>query len=76
MLAFLVPEETVQTNLFDYADTEKTRELMKTMDMLNERLGRNTLILGSSGLSKDWKTRADFYSAPYTTDWLSLINAK
>lgn len=73
MLSFLRPEDSVQTDLFTHADTEKAKQLMETLDKLNDRFGRDTLVLGSSGFKRDWSTQANNRSPRYTTAWNDLM---
>jgi DNA polymerase V len=66
----------LQSDLLNAPDSEEIIALMKTLDSLNHRFGRETLKLGSSGLNPDWKTQARMKSAHFTTDWNDLLKVK
>ncbi|MCF0049568.1 Y-family DNA polymerase [Dyadobacter sp. LJ53] len=76
MLSFLRPEGSVQDDLFSHGDTEQAKVLMKTLDELNRRYGRDTLALGSAGFKRDWGTRAHNRSPQYTTSWSDLMSVR
>ncbi|KQS32737.1 Y-family DNA polymerase [Dyadobacter sp. Leaf189] len=73
MLSFLRLEGSVQGDLFCYGDTERTKALMQTIDNLNNRYGRDTLVLGSAGFKRNWGTRINNRSPQYTTSWTDLM---
>jgi DNA polymerase V len=69
----LVPEASVQGDLWTEADAPARKELMAAMDALNHRFGRGTLAFGGSAKEAAWHLRRDHASAPYTTDWRHLV---
>ncbi|MCE6989010.1 Y-family DNA polymerase [Dyadobacter sp. CY323] len=73
MLSFLRPEDSVQDDLFSCGDSERAKVLMQTLDKLNNRYGRETVVLGSAGFKRDWGTRVDNRSPQYTTSWTDLM---
>ena len=74
ILLGLTPVGEKQLSLFDKSEKDKTRsgELMKVMDTINHRYGRETIQLASSGIAKKWQMKADYKSPSYTTDWNEL----
>lgn len=76
ILLDLMPEETVLPDLFLPPLDPKRRHLMKTVDALNARFGKNTLFYGAMGTNPQWKMRSDKCSRHFTTSWSSLAIAK
>lgn len=66
MLNDLVLEEDRQRTLFD-AENPKSRAMMATLDKINERFGKKTMVLASEGMKHTWKVRSDHQSPKYTT---------
>jgi DNA polymerase V len=73
MLLDLMPAVSASAGLFDKPDDEKSIARMRTMDRINARYGRDTLILGATGRRRAWKLRRDFLSPCYTTKWEDLL---
>jgi len=75
MLLDLVPDTFVQSTLDwdDQVHEQRDRtKLMKAMDEVNDRFGKRTVLLGSSGLSKGeqtWAMRQLRRTPNYTTCW-------
>ena len=67
----LVPEERVQTNLFDSVDREKSRRLMQVIDAVNARLN-SPLRWAAEGLNQPWQVKFNRRSNRYTTRWDEL----
>lgn len=65
--------DAVQAGLFHAADSDVRRELMASLDGLNQRYGRGTVVFASSGIQKAWRLRSDHKSAAYTTRWADLL---
>jgi len=51
---------------------------MSVVDSLNNKKGREVLLLGSRLRSKEWQSREDVRSPAYTTRWseLALVKSK
>jgi DNA polymerase V len=70
MLSGIVQRGQVQMNLFHSSrEGEKELALMKTVDAVNRRWGRGTLIHASSGFSRPWWMKQTRRSARFTTSW-------
>jgi len=49
--------------------------LMRTLDQINARWGRGTLVSGAEGKRLDWPMRRNRMSPSYTTQWHELMTA-
>ncbi|MBF0588601.1 MAG: Y-family DNA polymerase [Magnetococcales bacterium] len=75
ILLDLHPEENYQATLFsDLEKRQRSERLMKTVDLLNSRLGRGAIRFGAEGIGDNpvWKTSARRKSPAYTTCWKEL----
>ena len=73
MLLDLHPAAKVQEGLFDKADDPRRVALMRTVDRLNLRFGRDTVSFAAAGRQRPWKLRRELLSPCYTTDWDELL---
>jgi DNA polymerase V len=71
MLSGLVPDETLQGNLFLEKQNSK-RGLMTMLDNINFSMRNDVLKFAASGTSRDWKMRMEMRSPRYTTRWDEL----
>ncbi len=70
----IIPNNSIQQNMFDNSNRQKTEKLMNTLDKINQKLGRDTVRLSSQGVSKrEWKLRQESLSPSYTTNWTQLL---
>ena len=69
----LQPDTRRQGVLFD-AGRDRVRSVaaMAALDALNERFGRDTVHLGSSGLVRRWAMLSENRTPRYTTSWTEL----
>jgi DNA polymerase V len=67
MLMDICSEDAVQGSLFDKIDRKKHQRLMKAMDSINDRYGRNTLKFACMGDGKAWKIKQERLSPCWTT---------
>lgn len=73
----LVPEDGVQTHLWDHPDREREQRLMAALDAVNTRFGPGTLRPAAAGFTrKPWQMRAGQRSPAYTTSWAALPVAR
>ncbi len=70
------PDNQIQTSLFDSIDRGKHNNLMKTMDMINNKYGKNTIRLAALGCGRRLKMRQEKISPFYTTRWEDIITVK
>lgn len=73
MLMDLQPDTRRQGVLFD-AGRDRTRSVaaMAALDALNERFGRDTVLLGAAGLLRRWAMLSENRTPRYTTSWAEL----
>lgn len=71
-LTGLVPETSIQQNLFVRTDTFKQKKLMESVDALNQRFGKETLTYAGAGISKEWSVKKEFISKKFTTSLKDL----
>lgn len=72
MLTGLSPASMQQQNLFVPAENIQNKSLMKALDRVNDRWGRDVLRYGSSGLAREWSMKQTRKSPAYTTCWAEL----
>ncbi|HHW13040.1 MAG TPA: Y-family DNA polymerase [Firmicutes bacterium] len=67
------PEERVQGSLFDRVDRAKHAAVMREMDAINAKYGRDTIKVAAQGLGGRWRLRQERLSPCYTTRWSDII---
>jgi DNA polymerase V len=72
MLSGLVPDDSVQGNLFAPPAQNQHRFLMHTVDNINFSMRDDAVKFGSSGTDKNWKMRQELRSGRYSTRWEDL----
>lgn len=63
----IVPDNSVQTGLFDSVPRERHDRIMNVMDSLNNKYGRDHVKIGSQGFGRKWKLRQEKLSPCYST---------
>ncbi len=69
----LIPEKNVQLGLFDKADRERNKKLMRTYDVINAKFGRDMVKYAAQGFDNQWKLRQEKLSPCYTTDIAQVL---
>ena len=72
MLSGIVPDTSIQSNLFVPPSKNSRRFLMNALDNINFSMRDDVVKFASSGLSRDWKMRREFRSPRYTSRWDEL----
>lgn len=72
MLSGIVPDTSVQSNLFVPAAQNNKRFLMNTLDNINFSMRDDIIKFASSGINKNWKMRQEYHSPRYTTRWKEI----
>jgi len=72
MLSGIVPDESIQGNLFLTENKNCERKLMDIIDNVNFSQRDDVLKFASSGTARDWKMRQELRSGRYTTRWEEL----
>jgi DNA polymerase V len=77
MLTGLSPGSRQQLNLFASSEESGNESVMKALDQVNDRWGRDMLRYASSGLIREWSMKQTRKSPAYTTSWgeLPVANA-
>ncbi len=75
-LSALVPDASIQGNLFEGPGEGARRKLMDMVDNINFSQRDDVLKFAASGLQRNWKMRQDLRSARYTTRWDELCQVK
>jgi len=76
MLGGLVPDNSIQGNLFKRQTENHQRLLMETMDNINFSMRDDAVKYLASGLKRNWKMRQELRSGRYTTRWKELFEIK
>lgn len=76
MLGQIVPDASIQGNLFQPQQQNHQRLLMQTMDNINFSQRDDVLKFASSGTTRDWKMRQELRSKRYTTRWDELYEVR
>ncbi len=76
MLSGIVPDSSIQGNLFSPAEKNNGRLLMSTMDNVNFAMRDDVVKFASSGTTRDWKMRQELRSPRYTTRWEELYEIR
>ena len=72
----LVPENQVQTSLFDQVDKTRQKKLAQTMDNINKTMGRDVVRLAVQGFERSYRAKAEHLSKRYTTNMNQLLKVK
>lgn len=72
MLSGLVPDETIQGNLFAEEKQNGKRLLMSMVDNVNFAMRDDIIKFAASGTKRNWKMRMEMRSPRYTTRWNEL----
>jgi len=76
MLSGLIPDSSIQGNLFQTEVKNCERRLMEAIDNINFSQRDDILKFASSGTKRDWKMRQELRSGRYTTRWDELFMVK
>lgn len=76
MLSGIVPDDSIQGNLFVEESKNNERLLMGMIDNVNFSQRDDVLKFASSGTTRDWKMRQELRSPRYTTRWEELFEIR
>jgi DNA polymerase V len=76
MLSGIVPDMSIQGNLFLSENKNCERKLMDMMDNINFSQRDDVLKFAASGTTRDWKMRQELRSPRYTTRWDELYEVR
>jgi DNA polymerase V len=72
----IVPSEQVQLGLFDSVDRTKRGTLMKSVDSINDKMGRDKVRLAVQGFDRKWRLRQERLSPCYTTRFSEILTVR
>lgn len=76
MVLELVPESSIQYNLFEAENKERNNKLMKSIDRINASLGKDLVRFAPQGYARKWKLRQEKLSPCYTTNIHQILTIK
>jgi DNA polymerase V len=76
MLSGIIPDNSIQGNLFLSENKNCERKLMDMIDNVNFSQRDDVLKFAASGTTRDWKMRQELRSGRYTTRWDELFTVK
>ena len=76
MLSGLVPDRSIQANLFLPESKNSSRKLMEMVDNVNFSMRDDVLKFAASGTTRDWKMRQELRSKRYTTRWDEMMSVR
>ena len=72
----LVPEDCIQTNLFNHAASTRHKDVMKALDKINKSLGKEVVRMAVQGFEKRYRLKAEHLSPCYTTNINHILKVK
>jgi DNA polymerase V len=76
ILGGIVPDSSIQGDLFATESRHKGRALMEAVDNLNFSMRDDAVKYLASGLTRNWKMRQELRSRRFTTRWDELFEVK
>ena len=73
MLLDLVPSSYKQMEMFDTEETQSRSKLMKTIDVMNNSMGQDTIRFAAQGIYHPWARKCEHRTPRYTTNWDELV---
>lgn len=72
----LVPQEQIQTSIFDKQTRQRDKVIMLAMDKINSSIGKEIVRSARQNFKKEYKLRANHLSSKYTTDISEILHVK
>ena len=76
ILSDIVSGHEVQENIFDKINRLKSEKMMKTIDQINRKMGRDIVRYATQGYTKKWVLKQQRLSPCYTTRWNDILSIK
>lgn len=76
ILLDIIPDNQIQYNLFFDISKNNNAELMRVIDSINNKYGRNTIFYLAQGVkdsNKEWQMKSSNRSPRYTTNWEEIL---
>jgi DNA polymerase V len=74
ILSGLVPNENLTKRMFNDEQFQQRHKLMKAIDEINKRFGKDTVRFGSVKTEGCWKMKQTRKSRSYTTNWKEILS--
>jgi DNA polymerase V len=75
ILRDLSSDTKTQQDMFA-TNTKRSAALMETVDLINNRDGRNSVFFCAEGIARNWQMKCGKQSPRYTTNWRELVEAR
>lgn len=72
----LLPKTAFQTSLFETEVPTDRADFNQAIDVINKKLGQNSLVLGRQSKDSLWRSSSNNLSPAYTTNWTKLAVVK
>jgi DNA polymerase V len=72
----LVPESAVQGSFFDSADRERNGHVMRTIDQINQSLGKEIVRTAVQGFERPYRLKTGYLSSRYTTRMSEVLRIR
>ncbi|KAA9037124.1 Y-family DNA polymerase [Ginsengibacter hankyongi] len=76
MVLNIMPENSVQANMFDGVHRSRDKILSKTVDLVNKSMGKDTVRMAVQRFERRYKLRAGHLSSKYTTDINQILKVR
>ena len=76
MLLDIAPDSIASNTLFSNLDYDKNETIMKALDDMNKRYGRDFVRFASSGLRRTWSMKSEQCSPRFTTEWDEILKIR
>ncbi len=73
ILSGLLPNENLTKRIFDDERFQQQHKLMKAIDEINKKFGKDTVRFGSVKTEGNWKMKQTRKSQSYTTNWNEIL---
>lgn len=73
ILSGLIPNEKLTKRIFDDEKFQQHHKLMKAIDEVNQKFGKDTVRFGMIRNNERWKMKQLYKSQNYTTNWNELL---
>ena len=62
--------------MFDTEETQARSKLMKTIDVMNNSKGQDTICFAAQGIDRPWTRKCEHRTPRYITNWDELVIVK
>ena len=76
VLSGIISNNIIQQNLFDKIDRNNKNRIMKSIDIINKKMGQDTIRYASQDYTKTYNLKQQRLSNSFTTKWTQLLIIK